>query len=92
MGTVNLLAQKASKTHLVKISGFKFEPENLTVKLGDKITWKNVDIVPHTATGSNFDSKEIAHGKAWSFKPKTKGTYKYICSYHPGMMATFTVD
>jgi len=37
-------------THIVEISSFKFVPDVLKIKKGDRVVWKNLDIVPHTTT------------------------------------------
>jgi plastocyanin len=91
----SLLAQAGPgpthKTHTVLIKGFKFVPDSLTVASGDKIIWTNKDIVPHTATGQGFDSKSLDEGKSWSFVTKKKGTFHYVCSFHPTMKATLIV-
>ncbi|HEX7890736.1 MAG TPA: cupredoxin family copper-binding protein [Ramlibacter sp.] len=82
----------AAATHTVTIEGMKYAPATLTVKKGDKVTWRNKDVVPHTATAAGrFDSKQIAPGASWTWTAKKAGTYDYICTYHPGMKATVEV-
>lgn len=86
-----LLAAAAS--HEVTIDGLKFQPASVTVHRGDKVVWRNKDVVPHTATAAGkFDSKDIAVGKSWTWTPKAAGTYDYICTYHPGMKGTVIVQ
>lgn len=80
-------------THTVTIEGMKFVPETLTVKAGDRIVWRNKDVVPHTATAPGaFDSGSIATGKSWSHKAPKAGRYDYVCTFHPGMKATLVVQ
>lgn len=80
-------------THTVTIEGMQFQPATLTVKRGDKVVWRNKDIVPHTATApGKFDSKGIAGGASWSWRARAKGRYDYVCTYHPGMKATLAVE
>jgi plastocyanin len=82
----------AGKTWAVLIEGFKFVPEKLEVAAGDTVVWKNEDIVPHTATAKKiFDSKNLDKGQSWSYVVKQKGTFAYICTYHPTMKAELTV-
>jgi len=38
----------APTTHEVKITGFAFVPQNLTINPGDSVTWNNTDPVIHT--------------------------------------------
>lgn len=74
-------------SHTVVIEASRFEPETLTVHAGDKITWVNKDPFPHTATSAgNFDSALIQPDQSWTFTPKSKGAFTYICSFHPTTM------
>jgi plastocyanin len=83
----------AAATHTVTIEGMKFVPETVTVNKGDRIVWKNKDIVPHTATAAgSFDSKSIASGVSWSQVARKPGRYAVVCSFHPGMKATLVVQ
>jgi plastocyanin len=83
----------AAATHTVTIEGMKFAPETLTVKKGDRVVWKNKDVVPHTATAKGaFDSRSIAAGKSWSYVARKPGRHGYVCTFHPGMKATLVVQ
>jgi plastocyanin len=82
-------------THVVTIEGMKFEPESLTVAVGDTVVWVNRDLVAHTATSSEagmFDSKLIAPDKSWKLTVRNKGDFPYSCTYHPTMKATLHVQ
>lgn len=80
-------------THTVTIEGMKFVPDTLTVKKGDRVVWKNQDVVPHTATAKGgFDSRSIAAGRSWSHVARKPGRHDYVCTFHPGMKATLVVQ
>ena len=80
-------------THEVKIEGMQFSPASLTVKKGDKVVWRNADLVPHTATATgSFDSKTIAAGKSWTYVAGKAGTHAYVCTLHPTMKGTLVVQ
>jgi plastocyanin len=82
-------------THTVTIEGMKFQPEALTVAVGDIVVWVNKDLVAHTATSSTpgvFDSKMIAPGTSWKFTVRKKGDFAYVCTYHPTMKAMLHVE
>jgi plastocyanin len=86
---------KRPTTHTVTIEGMKFRPQALTVASGDSIVWINKDLVPHTATsatGGVFDSKLIAPDKSWRLTIRTKGTFAYLCTYHPAMKGSLRVE
>jgi plastocyanin len=76
----------------VEISNFAFGPSNVTVKVGQKVTWTNQDDAPHTVTGGELDSPSLAKGASFSFTPTKAGTIAYICAIHPGMKGTLTVQ
>jgi plastocyanin len=71
-----------------------FDPKDVTVKVGQKVTWTNDDSVSHNVTaqsGASFKSKDFGNGGTFSFSPTKAGTIKYVCTIHPGMTATLTV-
>lgn len=80
------------------LTGARYEPDNLTVRIGDAIQWTNEDAVEHTATNDTgtpepFDTGPIAAGETsdpLSFT--TAGTYTYHCEIHPEMQAQFQVE
>lgn len=84
----------AAQAHRVVIENVQFNPQSLTVKFGERITWINKDLFPHTATadGKAFDSKVIAPEASWTWVARKPGTYTYICSFHPTMKGTLTVQ
>ena len=84
----------AGTTHTVLISGTAFKPATLTVKVGDRVEWKNDDPFAHTVTSSagHFDSKEIAAGETWSYRATQKGQFPYICTLHRTMRGTLVVQ
>src|SRR5262249_7019284 len=88
----------APKMVTVEIREFKFEPATITVHEGDTVEWKNDDSVPHTATEDvegkkpAFDSGSIQTGVVWRYVAKQKGTYNYICTFHPNMQGTLIVQ
>jgi plastocyanin len=85
-------AALAASTHEVILAGLKFAPAELTVQRGDTVTWKNTDVVPHTATAKGkFDSGTIAPGKSYSRRMDQPGEFDYICTVHPNMRAKVTV-
>ena len=80
-------------THVVTMEGIGFVPATVTVKRGDKVVWRNKDLVPHTATApGTFDSRQIGVGKSWTWTAKAPGRHEYVCTYHPGMKGVVTVQ
>ena len=71
----------------------KFVPERLEVAAGDRITWTNGDIVPHsvTAPAAGIESGDLAQGKSWPYLARKTGQIDYICRLHPVMHGTVVV-
>ena len=86
-------AKPKPKTHTVTIQAMRYEPEVLTVAVGDTIVWVNKDVVPHTATSGagSFDSKAIQADQSWRVTILNKGDFAYICTFHPTMKAMLRV-
>jgi plastocyanin len=84
----------AAHDHLVSVQIAGFEPQVLSVKTGDRITWVNKDLFPHTATADNkaFDSGSIAPAGTWTFVAVKPGTYTYTCAFHTRMKGTIRVQ
>jgi plastocyanin len=77
------------------IEDMAFMPTDLTVAAGDTVTVINNDSLPHTVTAGDgsFDTSTIAAGASGTFTAPTEpGTYEYICSVHPSMTGTLTVE
>lgn len=86
-------AAQAEPTATVTIKNFDYAPMALTVNAGTTVTWKNLDGEPHTVTSVDgaFRSPALDEGDSFSFTFAKPGTYRYVCSIHPQMMATVTV-
>lgn len=78
----------------IDIANYLFKPARVTVKAGTKVTWVNHDSSPHTATASGpggFDTGTLTKGHKKTLTLKKRGTYAYICQFHPFMKATVVV-
>lgn len=82
-----------SRTHLVEIRDFVFAPDSLEVRPGDRITWINRDIVPHTATADDesWDSGELGMDEAWQLTVEPGMKADYFCRFHPMMKARLEI-
>ena len=77
----------------VHIDNFVFEPAQLTVKVGQTVTWTNRDDIPHTvACAGKFRSKTMDTDGTFSFTFTAPGEYKYFCSLHPHMTGVIKVE
>ena len=79
----------------IKMQNIAFDPKAVTVKVGQKVTWTNDDSVEHNVTsksGESIKSANFGKGATFSFTPTKAGTINYVCTIHPGMTATLTVQ
>ena len=66
----------------VKADDFDFEPGRVTIDVGDKVTWKNVE-GRHTVTLRNGTYDKVIDGDdKVSRKFSRAGTYRYYCRFH----------
>jgi amicyanin len=78
----------------VKIDNFTFNPPQLTVHVGDTVTWANHDDIPHTVVSKTqvFRSKALDSDDKFSFTFSAPGTFAYFCSLHPHMTGAIVVE
>ena len=69
-----------------------FTPTDITVAKNGTVRWTNQDAIQHTATGQSFDTGPLNAGQSKSVTFPQTGTFNYVCSLHPGMRGTITVQ
>ncbi len=70
-----------------------FLPYEVSINVGDTVTWLNDDTAAHTVTSGTaadgpsdvFDSSLVMAGSSFSFTFNEAGTYEYFCMVHPWM-------
>ena len=85
----------SSKQNRIEIKDFAFNPQTLTVKSGEKVTWINRDDEPHTivSVGKQFKkSTALDTDQEFTITVGAPGTYDYFCSVHPKMTGTIVVE
>ena len=76
-----------------------FEPEEISIKVGQIIEWKNYDDAMHTVTSGGpdngpteiFDSGLAEPDATYALKFNTPGEYPYFCMVHPWQEGMITV-
>lgn len=80
----------------VRMSQIMFEPMELRISKGTKVTWLNDDEATHYVNTDshpahthipNFNSKALNKGDNYSFTFEEAGAYPYHCSAHASTMA-----
>ncbi len=80
-------------------SGSCFLPSEVTIGVGESITWHNDSTAAHTVTSGNpedgpdgvFDSGLFMGGDTFSHTFTESGQYQYYCQIHPWMTGTVIV-
>jgi plastocyanin len=78
----------------IEIKDFAFNPQTLTVKSGEKVTWINRDEEPHTIVSVEKQFKKstaLDTDQEFTITAGAPGTYTYFCSVHPKMTGTIVV-
>ncbi len=78
----------------VALSGIAFVPAQVTVHVGQSVTWTDEDTVTHdvrSTSGEVIRSPLLHRGATFSFTPTRAGTIAYVCTIHPGMAGTIVV-
>jgi len=93
-------SEAAAEETRVRLDGFAFDTEELTITAGTEVTFLNADGAAHTVTegtdGVAVDDPiidvELAANQAESFTFDEPGTYQITCLFHPSMNMTVIVE
>lgn len=83
-----------SSVYKVNVTATQFDPSGLTMLVGSKVTWTNMDTSMHSVVsddGTSFNSGNLSAGSAFSFTPATTGMYNYHCGVHPAVKGVLYV-
>ena len=83
----------------VGMEGIAFDPEDVTVAKGATVKWTNNEDVPHDVTKKAGPGPDFSSGKGNMQKDDTyeqtfhtAGKIDYVCTVHPNMTGTVTVE
>jgi plastocyanin len=88
-------ASTSNKQNRIEIKDFAFNPQTITVKSGEKVTWINRDEEPHTIVSVEKQFKKstaLDTDQEFTITAGAPGTYNYFCSVHPKMTGTIVVE
>lgn len=71
----------------IDMTKFAFVPAEITVTAGDRVTFVNNDLVPHTATArdGSFESGILRRGESVALVMSSPGEIAFFCRFHPHM-------
>ena len=79
----------------ISLKNIMFDPKNIKISKGTKVTWTNSDSVSHYVNTDShpahtyildMNSKELKQGDSYSYTFDKAGIYPYHCSAHADMM------
>lgn len=81
------------KVVVIKMEGYHFSPNKITIEPGTTVEWVNTGKIVHTVTDDNdsWDSGGLKPGEKFSHRFDQKGTFKYICVPHEEAQMTGTI-
>src|SRR5205814_9679135 len=85
----------SSKQNRIESKDFAFNPQTLTVKSGEKVTWINRDDEPHTivSVGKQFKkSTALDTDQEGTITVRARGTYDDCCCVDGKMTGTIVLD
>ncbi len=97
LGTFRYKAKYAAAAEVkVDIVDFDFKPKEITVAVGTKVTWTQLDTAPHNVVSKAKpqawqESELLKKGQTFSYIFTKAGVYDYWCTIHPNMVAKVTV-
>ena len=88
-------AEASGDNSAVTIRDYIYEPAQIVVPKGTRVTFTNRDSTPHTATSKEsglFESGGLGTGKSGQVVLDESGTFAYYCLFHPFMKGTIVVE
>jgi plastocyanin len=80
---------------VIEMVDIEFDPEEATADVGQDICWTNEDSIDHNAvaeSGATFESELFGKGETFTTSVDTAGTVDYVCTIHPAMTGTLTIQ
>jgi plastocyanin len=81
-------ASPAATSHVDLPRSYRFAPAQISVPLGETVTWTNSDEFTHTVRMLDDGGQvmKMAPGESVNFTFTLAGTHRYECSLHPQNM------
>ncbi len=80
----------------VGIKEFAFDPQEITIAVGEEVTWRNDDTAEHNVVGRGVEdpakSDSLGLGQTYTWRALQAGTMDYVCTIHPNMTGQVVVE
>ena len=92
-----LAAEAAPEGAAVLVEDYVFQPALITFRAGGTVTWTlGTDPEQHTVTPRDAaafdDSGQLSEGDTYEVTFDRPGTFEYLCTLHPTMVGSVTVE
>jgi plastocyanin len=84
-------AARPGAAERVAISDFAYRPARIVVPRGTRVVWRDLDVSNHTVTFRRRDLGNVDQGETVSARFRHRGTFRYVCEYHPSMHGAVVV-
>ena len=91
LGLAVLMRPSRADGATVEIHQLKFTPPEIEIAAGSTVTFVNLDLVPHTATGASFDTGTLTKDQRKEVQFPTAGEFPYFCKFHRHMTGKVVV-
>jgi plastocyanin len=85
LALIGLVRSVRADGAVVEIRQLKFAPAEIEIAAGGTVTFVNLDLVPHTATGVSFDTGILHKDERKEIQFPTAGEFPYFCKFHRHM-------
>jgi plastocyanin len=75
-------AAPVATTQVTMAKSYRFDPKNVEVDAGARVTWTNDDNFTHTVHVDGMEDHRVEPGDKISITFPTAGTYHYVCTLH----------
>lgn len=86
-------AAASAKAHVIKAQHILFTPERLSIRRGERVTWKFLDAdvrTSHTVTSVGSKRfRDLPDGRlsgSFTVRFDKPGRYRFMCTFHPASM------
>lgn len=80
-----------AEDHKNEIRGLAFNPEEITIRAGDSVTWVNADSDRHHLLGDGFESQDLPNGASFTTEFPEPAQLTYRCTIHTYMEGRIVV-
>ena len=80
---------------VIAMVDLKFDPEDATADAGQEVCWVNEETIDHNAVDEEtgkFRSELFGKDETFTTTIDEPGTINYVCTVHPGMTGTLTIN